>query len=292
MPDETARDSRSVRLPPWFRTRLASNAQSHRLERMVSENMLHTVCQSAACPNKAECWNNGTATFMILGDICTRGCRFCNVKKGVPLDTDLDEPRRVAEAVRALALDYIVITSVTRDDLSDGGAGQFARLIAELRSRSPQTRVEVLIPDLQGNRASLQTVLNANPDILAHNIETVPSYYPLVRPQADYRRSLELLKRAGEQGLVTKSGLMLGFGEDLSEVRTVLDDLRSVGCAILTLGQYLRPGKSHVPVKKYYHPDEFTMLKSYGDSLGFRTFSGPLVRSSYHASEYSVGSVR
>lgn len=191
-----------------------------------------------------------------------------------------------------LSLDYIVITSVTRDDLSDGGAGQFARLIVELRSRSPQTRVEVLIPDLQGNRASLQTIVHAKPDVLAHNIETVPSYYPFVRPQADYHRSLELLKRAGEQGLVTKSGLMLGFGEDLSEVRTVLDDLRVAGCAILTLGQYLRPGKSHAPVKKYYHPDEFAMLKSYADNLGFRTFSGPLVRSSYHASEYGISSVR
>lgn len=284
MPIRSERDCRNVRLPPWFKIRLASNNRSHRLERLVSDNKLHTVCQSAACPNKAECWSAGTATFMILGNVCTRGCGFCNVPKGKPGGLDSDEPHRVAEAVHTLALEYAVITSVTRDDLPDGGAGQFARMIAEVRRRSPRTCIEVLIPDLQGNWAALQTILDANPDVLSHNVETVPSHYPFVRPQADYRRSLGLLRRAGKDGRVTKSGLMLGFGEHIDEVGIAMSDLRDAGCDILTLGQYLRPGKNHLPVQKYYHPDEFSALQKEGERMGFRAVTaGPLVRSSYHA---------
>lgn len=272
------------RLPPWFKIRLASNERSHGLERLVSANRLHTVCQSAACPNKAECWSNGTATLMILGDICTRGCRFCNVSKGAPPVPDPDEPRRIAEAVHLLGLEYAVITSVTRDDLADGGAYHFVRTITEIRNRSHRIRIEVLIPDLQGNWDALRIVLDANPDVLSHNVETVPSCYPIVRPQADYRRSLELLRQAHQYGIPAKSGLMLGFGEHIDEVRDVMGDLREAGCEILTLGQYLRPGKTHLPVAKYYHPDEFAALRVEGERMGFRVVSsGPLVRSSYHA---------
>jgi lipoic acid synthetase len=226
---------------------------------------------------------------MILGNLCTRRCRFCNVPKGVPEGLDRDEPNRVADAVAALKLKYAVVTSVTRDDLVDGGAEIFAETIRAIRAKSPECRVEILIPDFQGSEESLRTVLDAKPDILNHNLETVQSLYSRVRPQADYRRSLLLLSRAGADGAVTKTGLMLGLGEAREEILEVMGDLREVGCSILTLGQYLRPGKTHLPVEKYYHPDEFAELRDQALSLGFRHIvAGPLVRSSYHAEKYGA----
>jgi lipoic acid synthetase len=255
----------------------------------IRTNDLHTVCQSASCPNRMECWNEGTATFLILGNVCTRGCRFCNVPQGAPEGLDLDEPNRVARAVAALHLNYAVITSVTRDDLDDGGAGIFAETIKAVRERAPGCRVEVLIPDFQGSEAALGAVLCAAPDVLNHNLETVPSLYALVRPQADYARSLQLLERAHAYGAATKTGLMLGLGEGLDEVRSVLHDISNAGCSGFTLGQYLRPGKNHLPVEKYYHPAEFDSLRKEALALGInRVVAGPLVRSSYRAGEYGA----
>ena len=279
------------RLPPWFKIRLRAGGQLNTVRSLILTNKLHTVCQSAACPNQTECWNAGTATFMVLGNVCTRGCRFCNVPKGVPHGMDQDEPDRVADAVAALKLKYAVVTSVTRDDLVDGGAEIFARTIQAIRLKSPECRVEVLIPDFQGSEPSLRIVLGAKPDILNHNLETVPSLYSRVRPQADYRRSLGLLSRAGDSGAVTKTGLMLGLGEEKEELLAVMRDLRGIGCSILTLGQYLQPGKTHLAVEKYYHPDEFTVLRDQALALGFRhVVAGPLVRSSYHAEKYGTAS--
>jgi len=273
-----------ARLPAWFTVSLTKTARSAVVRRLVQDHKLHTVCQSAACPNQAECWNSGTATFMILGDICTRGCRFCNVKKGTPVGLDVHEPARVAKAVSGLRLNYAVITSVTRDDLPDGGADLFAGTITAVRAERPACRVEVLVPDFKGSASSLEIVLAAGPDILNHNIETVPSLYARVRPQAEYQRSLDLLGRAHAQGAATKSGIMLGLGERDDEVLRVMHDLRNAGCAILTLGQYLRPGRSHLPVSKYYHPDEFAVFRDQGLRLGFtQVVSGPRVRSSYQA---------
>ena len=261
-----------------------------RVNSLVSANKLHTVCRSAACPNQTECWDAGTATFMILGNVCTRGCRFCNVPKGRPEGLDAEEPARVAEAVKALKLRYAVITSVTRDDLEDGGAGIFSETVRAIRTASPGCKVEVLVPDFQGSEASLLTVLDANPDVLNHNLETVPSLYPTVRPQADYLRSLEVLARSEKRGAVAKTGLMLGLGESNAEVLTVLRDLRSIGCSILTIGQYLQPSRKHLPVERYYHPDEFTLYRNQALALGFRhVMAGPLARSSYHAAEHGIG---
>jgi lipoic acid synthetase len=272
------------RLPPWFKIRLTTNYRLATVRHLIRGNDLNTVCSSAACPNQTECWNAGTATFMILGNICTRNCRFCGVPKGSPRGLDLDEPDRVADAVASLHLKYVVITSVTRDDLADGGSSLFAATIKAVRMRSPDCKVEVLIPDFKGSESSLGTVLDASPDVLDHNIETVPALYPTVRPQADYQRSLALLASAHAYGALTKAGLMLGLGEAIDEVRAVMRDLRKVDCTILTLGQYLQPGKYHLPVEKYYHPDEFVSLRDEAMSIGFqRVSAGPLVRSSYHA---------
>lgn len=277
------------RLPPWFKIRLRAGKQLNTVRSLISTNKLHTVCQSAACPNQTECWNEGTATFMVLGDICTRGCRFCNVPKGVPQDLDQDEPNRVADTVAALKLKYAVVTSVTRDDLVDGGAEIFAQTIQAIRSKSPECRIEVLIPDFQGSEPSLRIVLDAKPDVLNHNLETVPSLYSRVRPQADYRRSLELLSRARACSAVTKTGLMLGLGEKREELLAVMRDLRDVGCSILTMGQYLQPSKTHLTVEKYYHPDEFAVMRDEAVALGFHhVVAGPLVRSSYHAEKYGT----
>lgn len=279
------------RLPPWFKLKRRAGEQLNTVRSLILTNKLHTVCQSAACPNQTECWNEGTATFMVLGNVCTRGCRFCNVPKGVPQGLDLDEPNRVADAVAALKLNYAVVTSVTRDDLADGGAEIFARTIQAIRSKSPECRIEVLIPDFQGSEPSLRIVIDAKPDILNHNLETVPSLYSRVRPQADYRRSLELLSRARACGAVTKTGLMLGLGEEREELLAVMRDLCDVGCSILTLGQYLRPSKTHLAVEKYYHPDEFALLRDQALALGFhQVVAGPLVRSSYHAEKYGTAS--
>jgi len=275
------------RLPSWFKIRVNTNERSTEVRHLIASNRLHTVCRSAACPNLTECWNTGTAAFMILGNICTRDCRFCNVPTGTPKGPDLDEPDRVAHAVSVLKLTYAVITSVARDDLPDGGASLFSATIRAVRARVPGCRVEVLIPDFQGAEAPLTTVLEAAPDVLNHNLETVPSLYSRVRPQANYRRSLEVLSRAHAQGAVTKSGLMVGLGETPDEVRSVMRDLRNSGCRVLTLGQYLQPGKNHLQVQKYYHPDEFDALRKEAMATGFRhVAAGPLVRSSYHAHEY------
>jgi lipoic acid synthetase len=286
-PDRAREDGR--RLPPWFRIGFRAGEKLTAVRSLIRTNKLHTVCQSASCPNRTECWNLGTATFMILGNVCTRGCRFCNVPKGVPHKPDADEPLRVADAVAALKLKYAVITSVTRDDLDDGGAALFAATIHAIRAVSPECRVEVLIPDFQGSEISLKIVLDARPDILSHNLETVPSLYSRVRPRANYERSLELLSKAGKFGIATKTGLMLGFGESTGEILEVLREVRESGCAIITLGQYLQPSKTHLIVEKYYHPGEFIILRDHALELGFRhVVSGPMVRSSYHAGTYGI----
>ncbi len=274
------------RKPEWLKARVPGGENYSQLKRLIDKSRLHTVCEEARCPNMGECWNSGTATFMILGDTCTRSCGFCAVKTGRPEFLDKDEPRRVGEAVEIMKLRHAVITSVNRDELFDGGAQIFADTIREIRSRVPACRIEVLIPDFVGSEQALNIVLDAQPDILNHNTETVPRLYKTVRPQAHYNRSLELLFRAKQKGFLTKSGLMLGLGETIDEVIDTMSDLREVGCDILTLGQYLQPTQSHLPVQRYVHPEEFAMLKQRGLEMGFRYIeSGPLVRSSYHAAE-------
>jgi lipoic acid synthetase len=255
-----------------------------RLLSLVNEQKLHTVCQSAKCPNMGECWAAGTATLMILGDVCTRSCGFCHIATGRPPTLDLDEPRRVGLAVKTMDLKHTVITSVNRDELPDGGAAVWAETIRQIRAQSPGTSVEVLIPDFCGNWDALQLVLDEKPEILNHNMETVPRLYRTVRPQAKYHRSLKLLQIAREQGLVSKTGMMLGLGETEQEIDAVLDDLVSIGCNILTLGQYLQPTAEHLPVERWVHPDEFADWKRRGEAKGIRHVeSGPMVRSSYHA---------
>jgi lipoic acid synthetase len=272
------------RLPSWFRIRLGKNERLAQVRTLIRGNKLHTVCQSAACPNQNACWNAGIVTFLILGNICTRSCRFCNVPKGIPAQVDEDEPVRVAQVVMALSLKYVVVTSVTRDDLGDGGAGSIAATVHAIRSHSPLSTIETLIPDFQGSPDALSTLLNARPDMLSHNIETVPSLYDKVRPQASYERSLQVLSYAAERGFASKSGIMLGLGESINEIIDVMRDLRTVGCSVLTLGQYLQPGKRYLPVVTFYHPDVFEYLRTVALSLGFQKVeSGPLVRSSYRA---------
>ena len=274
------------RKPEWLKARVPGGENYSRLKTLIDKSRLHTVCEEARCPNMGECWNSGTATFMILGDVCTRSCGFCAVKTGRPEFLDKDEPRRVGEAVEIMKLRHAVITSVNRDELFDGGAQIFADTIREIRSRVPACRIEVLIPDFVGSEQALNIVLDAQPDILNHNTETVPRLYKTVRPQAHYNRSLELLFRAKQKGFLTKSGLMLGLGETIDEVIDTMSDLREVECDILTLGQYLQPTQSHLPVERYVRPEEFAMLKQRGLEMGFRYIeSGPLVRSSYHAAE-------
>lgn len=255
-----------------------------RLLKLVNEQRLHTVCQSAKCPNMGECWSAGTATLMILGDVCTRSCGFCHIATGRPPTLDLDEPRRVGEAVKTMNLGHVVITSVNRDELPDGGAQVWAETIRQIRLQSPGTSVEVLIPDFEGNWEALQLVLDQRPEILNHNIESVPRLYKTVRPQAKYHRSLKLLQIAKQQGLTSKTGMMLGLGETEDEIESVLDDLVAISCDILTLGQYLQPTTQHLKVERWVHPDEFAAWKVRGEQKGIRHVeSGPLVRSSYHA---------
>ncbi|MBI3621312.1 MAG: lipoyl synthase [Nitrospirae bacterium] len=274
------------RLPEWFKVTPKRGENYLKLKRLVGELKLHTVCEEARCPNVWECWNAGTATIMILGETCTRSCGFCAVKTGRPTELDLDEPRRVAEAIQQLGLRHAVITSVNRDELEDGGASIFAETIRRTRAATPDCTIEVLIPDFKGSHAAQDAVFAERPDILNHNTETVPRLYRPVRPQGKYQWSLELLQRAKTAGLLTKSGLMLGLGETIDEVESVMRDLVAHGCDILTLGQYLQPTKAHLPVDRYYHPDEFVRLKEIGLQLGFRHVeSGPLVRSSYHAEQ-------
>jgi lipoyl synthase len=275
------------RRPEWLKAKIPSGENYSHLRGIVDNNKLHTVCQEARCPNMGECWNSGTATFMILGDTCTRSCGFCAIKTGRPTELDADEPRRVGEAVKLLNLKHAVITSVNRDELYDGGAQIFADTIREIRRLSPQTKVEVLIPDFRGDEFALNMLLDGMPDILNHNTETVPRLYPTVRPQAKYERSLELLQRAKRRGFTTKTGLMVGIGERQEEVIAVMKDLRKVECDILTIGQYLQPTKDHLPVDRFVHPEEFLHYKTAGLEMGFRYVeSGPLVRSSYHAAKH------
>ena len=272
--------------PEWLKVRLPSGEGYTKTKNIVKEFKLNTVCEDARCPNMAECWGNGTATFMILGDICTRSCGFCNIKTGKPVGLDFDEPRRVARAIEAMGIDYAVITSVNRDELSDGGASLFAETIEQIRSIIPACKIEVLIPDFKGDIEALMIVLKANPDVLNHNIETVPRLYSKVRPQANYEQSLELIRRAKDFGSLTKSGMMVGLGEESDEVYKVLDDLKQSGCDIATIGQYLQPTKNHLEVERYVKPLEFAEYKAFGTVLGFTAIeSGPLVRSSYHAKE-------
>jgi lipoic acid synthetase len=278
----------AVARPPWLKAPAPVGPNYRELRDLVGRFGLHTVCESAACPNIGECWNQRTATFMILGNVCTRRCGFCAVQKGRPLEVDYDEPRRVAEAVAALGLRYAVITSVNRDDRKDGGAELFALTIRAIRERVSGCRVEVLIPDFQGSREALQLVLAARPDVLNHNVETVPRLYRQVRLGARYERSLELLARAKQASPRTpvKSGLMVGLGETEDELERVFADLVSAGVDILTVGQYLRPSPRHLPIVRYYSPPEFESLRRKALDLGFAYVeAGPLVRSSYHAAE-------
>jgi lipoic acid synthetase len=281
--------------PEWLKVRAPGSENYHRLKGLMRTLGLHTVCEEANCPNIGECWHHGTATFMILGDTCTRSCGYCNVVHGKPKLPDEHEPANVASAVHAMQLAHVVITSVDRDDLADFGAGHFARTIAETRARIPHCRIEVLIPDFQGDEAALRTVLDARPDVLNHNTETVPRLYRIARPAGRYPRALELLDRARAWApeIPTKSGLMVGLGEEWDEIVQTMRDLRSVGCAILTVGQYLRPSLANLPMSRYYTPSEFAQLKHLGMEMGFRHVeSGPLVRSSYHAHEQADAALR
>ena len=274
-----------MRKPEWLKRKIdpVAEAQMTALLRSLS---LHTVCEDANCPNRSECFKSKTATFMILGDVCTRGCRYCAVTKGAPLPLDTDEPQRIAAAAETLGLRHVVITSVTRDDLPDGGAAHFASTIEAIRSRLPQSTIEVLIPDFRGSESALQAVIDARPDILNHNVETVPALYPTVRPQASFARSLELLRRVKQAGLHSKTGFMVGLGETRDEVLSLMYALIGVGCDMLTIGQYLQPSREHLPVSAFITPAQFEEYRQIALEKGFRfVASGPLVRSSYHAAE-------
>jgi len=276
-----------VKKPSWLRVKLPTGENYRKVAGIVSEHKLHTICQSGNCPNMGECWGAGTATFMILGNVCTRSCGFCSVATGRPDAVDPFEPARVARSVELMGVMHCVITSVDRDDLKDGGSDIWARTIRAIRRRTPSTTMETLIPDFQGKWENLEVVTEAAPDILSHNLETVRRLTKQVRIQAKYDRSLEVLMRSKRAGLRTKSGVMLGLGESDAEVEESMDDLRSVGVDILTLGQYLQPTKAHLPVAEFIHPDRFARFKTIGLEKGFRYVeSGPLVRSSYHAEKH------
>lgn len=281
------------RKPSWLKVRFPAGDRYQRLKSLMREQGLHTVCEEAKCPNVGECWNAGTATFMILGDVCTRSCGFCAVTTGRPGAIDAMEPFRLARAVAELELDYVVITSVNRDDVVTGGADVFAACIRAIRHNDPNVRVEVLIPDFKGNWDAVATVVDARPFVLNHNIETAPRLYPWVRPQARYERSLELLRRAKDAApdMLTKSGFMVGLGESVDELLQVMRDLRAAGCDIVTIGQYLQPTKQHLRVERYYDPSEYAQFVEYGREIGLRHVeAGPLVRSSYHAEKQSGSS--
>jgi lipoic acid synthetase len=285
---EGLKSKATPRLPEWLRKPQRHVEADHDLKSMLRRRGLHTVCEEARCPNRNECFARGAATFMILGDICSRSCGFCSVKtgRGLPLETLAGEPEQVADAAAQLSLRYVVITSVNRDELPDGGADHFAQTIQAVRRRLPQAQVEVLTPDFKGDFAALHKVLQARPDTYNHNVESVPRLYRTVRPQADYQQSLDVLREAHRfaPNILTKSGLMVGFGETPEEVKTLLEDLRAQEVDVVTIGQYLQPTRKHLPVTEYVHPERFEEYKAYGESLGFRAiFSGPLVRSSYMA---------
>lgn len=270
-------------LPKFLLKRDPKQKNIRKIRELINDHRIHTVCESAKCPNIGECFSRNTLTFMLLGDTCTRSCRFCGISKGIPLPLDPKAPQRIAEAAKKLGLDYVVVTSVTRDDLSDGGASQFAAVIKVL---SPLP-VEVLVPDFQGSEEALTTVLNAGPCVLNHNLETVPRLYPRIRPEADYQRSLRLLQKAKsiKFKICTKSGFMVGLGENKPEVFQVVNDLKNAGCDLVTIGQYLAPSPQHAPVVRYLDPEEFKEFRSYGEKLGLKVKAGPFVRSSYHARE-------
>lgn len=278
-----------TRKPEWLKVKLPASREFQHVKGVLSHFHLHSICQEAHCPNVTECFHSGTATFLILGDICTRNCLYCNVKHGKPENVDEREPERLARAVKELGLTYIVITSVTRDDLPDGGAGIFARSVETLYQEVSECRVEVLIPDLQGNWDALRRIIEARPYVINHNMEVVHSLYRDIRPQGNYQVSLELLHRVhryGEENIITKSGFMVGFGESWDEILGLLHDLASVRCGRVTIGQYQQPTRNHQPVMKYYHPDEFEMIKGIAHEMGLKhVVAGPLVRSSYHAAE-------
>tara|TARA_Y100000588_G_scaffold85773_2_gene91107 strand:+ start:933 stop:1808 length:876 start_codon:yes stop_codon:yes gene_type:complete len=274
--------------PKWLKAKVPTGPEYHSVNELVQTNKLHTVCQSARCPNIGECWTRGTATLMILGDVCTRSCGFCAIETGRPPELDLGEPARVADAVAKMGLKHAVITSVARDDLKDGGASVWAATIRAIRHRNPQTAVEVLIPDFQGRHEHLDIVLEANPDILNHNVETVERLQRLVRKTANYQQSLNVLKHAKSQGFTTKSGIMLGLGEQPDEIETCLEEMREAEIDIITIGQYLQPTPKHLPIDRWVTPEEFDHWKAFGLETGFGVVeSAPLVRSSYHAEEQS-----
>lgn len=274
------------RKPKWLRRPMAFQGRQWHIQASLDAAGLHTVCSEARCPNRSECYARGTATFLVMGPVCTRRCRFCSVKQGTAGDVDINEIERVVRAACSMHLCHVVVTSVTRDDLPDGGAFFFSGLVYALRRELPHSTIELLIPDMQGNEKALARVFDCRPDVLNHNIETVPSRYREIRPQADYRRSLTVLQRAADSGLVTKSGLMVGLGEQEDEVYGVLDDLHACGCSIVTIGQYLQPSPFQVPVGSYISPSQFNKFSDYGEGKGIRrVVAGPFVRSSYHASE-------
>ena len=276
-----------LKKPAWLKVKLPNQTQADNVRRLLRDNKLHTVCEEAACPNLPECFGRGTATFMILGQVCTRRCPFCEVGHGRPLPVDAKEPSELADAVKKMALNYVVITSVDRDDLRDGGARHFADCVSAVREARPGIRVEILTPDFRGRmQPALDALSISPPDVFNHNIETVPALYKKARPGADYQWSLELIQRFGDlhPQIPTKSGLMTGLGEDMEAIKQTMLDLRQHDCNMLTIGQYLAPSNSHLPVEKYYSPEEFDVLRNYGESIGFdHVASGPLVRSSYHA---------
>jgi len=280
--------SKTRRHPDWLKVPIPGGEQYSEIKKQLRHSKLHTICEEARCPNLAECFGRGTATFLILGDICTRDCRYCHVKHGIPHTHDGKEPENVAESVKALGLSYVVITSVTRDDLSDGGAIVFNETIRSIRNAVPSCRIEVLIPDFKGDSSALKVVLDAGPDVLNHNIEVVERLFPILRPQGDYIRSLSILKGCKElyERIPTKSGFMIGLGESMDEILVLLDDLRKAHVDMLTIGQYLQPSSMHAEIQKYYTPNEFEELKKIALQKGFsQVESGPLVRSSYHAEE-------
>ncbi|MBN1577598.1 MAG: lipoyl synthase [Chitinispirillaceae bacterium] len=276
----------SPRKPSWLKRSMAFGGKQGQVRRLLAAFGLRTVCSEAKCPNRSECYAQGTATFLVMGPVCTRNCSFCSVMKGSPMPLSKDEINRVVEAVRAMKLHHVVITSVTRDDLCDGGASFFAEMVAAFRRNAAGVTIELLIPDLKGDPDALATVLRSRPDILNHNVETVPSLYRTIRPQADYHRSLLVLQRASRFGLATKSGLMVGLGESPEEVFSVLDDLKTCGCRVVTIGQYLQPSPHQTPVKAFISPQQFKVFAAYGEKTGIpKVVAGPFVRSSYHASK-------
>jgi lipoic acid synthetase len=277
--------TQTTKKPPWLKVKLPTHENYFYVSQLLKKHGLHTICQSAKCPNVSECWAHKTATFLILGDICTRACAFCAVTKGEPSPPSKEEPKRVAEAIAELGLQYVVITSVTRDDLPDGGAALFVSTLKAIKKRIPGIRIEVLIPDFNGDEKALRTVITSYPDVVNHNIEVPEAIYPLInRPVLNYRRSLEVLERAKAMGATTKSGLMIGLGEKKHDIYQTFNDLRAVSCDLLTLGQYLQPSRLNPPTKRYYTPEEFAELKSIALECGFsQVESGPLVRSSYGA---------